>query len=141
MRVMASVVTLIFNSIVSWEWHSASIKQGAYAGKCSRRFFFHAIFTHPEDQWFSFLCTDNFIQIISSNDVSGRHCYFKSYIKKDSLIGGDKKIRGRQASPYFQMHITDCMSGQHLHKLDLVEIRYRQYDRFHIAYQQDSLDR
>ena len=62
--------------------------------------FFHAIFTHPEDQWFSFLCTDNFIQIISSNDVSGRHCYFKSYIKKDSLIGGEnKKIRGGQASP------------------------------------------
>nr|DAJ82290.1 MAG TPA: hypothetical protein [Caudoviricetes sp.] len=98
---MTSVVTLNFNSIVSWEWHSASIKQGAYAGKCSRCFFFHAIFTHPEDQWFSFLCTDNFIQIISSNDVSGRHCYFKSYIKKDSLIGGDnKKIRGGQASPY-----------------------------------------
>lgn len=62
--------------------------------------FFHAIFTYPEDQWFSFLCTDNFIQIISSNGVSGRHCYFKSYIKKDSLIGGDnKKIRGGQASP------------------------------------------
>lgn len=62
--------------------------------------FFHAIFTHPEDQWFSFLCTDNFIQIISSNDVSGRHCYFKSYIKKDSLIGGENTKYGEDKPPH-----------------------------------------